>query len=177
MPASAEPTGAPRPFEKQIDTVSKCWHHSARSDPAGHDGVHQAGAVQVHGQVVLVRPPRDLTDALERVNPAAAAVVGVLQADQPRAHVMGVVRGADRAGDVFEAEDAAVALEGPRGHAREPSDSAGFPDVDVRGRRAEQLVARLRVDADADLVGHRPGRNEHRRFLAEQLGGPGLETR
>ena len=32
-PASAEPTGAPRPLEKQIETVSKCWAHSRAGLP------------------------------------------------------------------------------------------------------------------------------------------------
>ena len=90
-PASAEPTGAPSPLEKQIETVSKCCAHSPRRMPAGHDRVHEPGTVQVHRQVVLASPSSDLRDALERVNPAAPAIVRVFQADQPRSNVVSVM--------------------------------------------------------------------------------------
>ena len=79
--------------------------------------------------------------------------------------------------DVFESQDPAVALEGSRGHSREPGDPSRLPDVDVRRRRTEHLVARLGVHADADLVGHRSRRDEYRRFLAKKLRRPGLEKR
>ncbi len=46
---------------------------------------------------------------LERVNPAATAIVGVFQADQPRANVVGIVNGPDGGRDVFEPQDPAVA--------------------------------------------------------------------
>ena len=139
-----------------------------------HDRVHEPGAVQVHGQVMLVRPSADLGDTLDRVDPAAAAIVRVLQADQPRPDVMGVV-GTDETAQVVEREEAAVAFERPRRHAREPGDPAGLPDVDVRRRAAQELVAGLRVHADGDLVGHRAGGDEDRGLLAQELGGPFLE--
>ena len=112
----------------------------------------------------------------DRVNPPAAAVVRVLQADQPGPDVMHVVRRPDGVAQVVERQQAAIPLERPRRHARQPGDPARFPDVDVRRRRAQQLVAGLRIDADADLVGHRARRNKHGRLLAKQLGGPGLEA-
>ena len=40
---------------------------------------------------------------------------------------------------------------------------------------AQKLVARLAVDADADLVAHRAGGDEQRRLLAEQVGDALLE--
>ena len=109
-PASAEPTGAPSPLEKQIETVSKCRAHSRRRDARGHHGVHQPGAVEVHGQPWLARPGRDLGDVVDRVDPAAAAVVRVLQADQPGPDVMAVV-GPDLAAEHVGREQAAVALD------------------------------------------------------------------
>ena len=113
---------------------------------------------------------------VDRVDPSSAAIMGVFQTDQPGPDVMHVVRGPDRVAHVIEREQAAIALERSRRHARQPGDAAGLPDVNVRRRRAQQLIAGLRIDADADLVGHRAGRNKQGRLLAEQLGGPGLET-
>ncbi|MNI56810.1 hypothetical protein D3C73_1118340 [compost metagenome] len=33
LPTSTDPTGAPKPFEKQMDTESKSWHMSASGLP------------------------------------------------------------------------------------------------------------------------------------------------
>ena len=52
------------------------------------------------------------------------------------------------------------AVHGSRGHAAQGRGGAGLPDVDVGGRFANQFVARLGVRPQADLVGHRPGRDE-----------------
>ena len=84
-PASAEPTGAPSPLLKQTETVSKCSRPLAGGDAGGDDGVPEPGAVEVHDQAVLARPGADRLDLLERIDAAAAAVVRVLQADQPGA--------------------------------------------------------------------------------------------
>ena len=110
--------------------------------PAGGDhGVHQPGAVEVHGEPVLAGPVADRGDALERVDPAAAPVVGVLEPDQPGPDVVDVV-GPDGVLEIVEREQAEIALERPGRHAREPGDAPGFPDVDVGRARAEELVAR-----------------------------------
>ena len=172
MPARAEPIGAPSPLEKQIETVSKYCAHSRAGVPRGNDRVHQPGTVQVHGQVVLASPARDLPRCSRSGGPGRRRdcecspdrPAGFGRNDRRRA--AGSHRRRRRASKT------AISLERSRRHAREPGDPARLPHVDVRRRRAQQLVARLRVDADADLVGHRSRRNEDRRLLAEQLGGP-----
>ncbi len=109
-----------------------------RPPPRGHDRVHEPGSVQVHGQVVLASPARDLGDALDRVNPAAARDCGCFPGRPAASGRSGRRAWAGwRRADVFERQDPAVALEGPRGHAREPGDPAGLPDVDVRRRGAQ----------------------------------------
>ena len=110
-PASAEPIGAPRPLEKQIETVSKCLRPLPGRDAGGHHGVHQPGSVQMHRQSVLACPLPDRGNALDRVNSPAAAVMGVLQPDQASADVMDVV-GADGVFDVVERKEPEVSLEG-----------------------------------------------------------------
>ena len=152
-------------------------HPFGRGDAAGDDRIHEPGTIQMHGEVVLAGPAHDLLDALDRMHSSAAAIMRVLQADQPGSNVMGVVAGPDGASDICQTQDPAVTLERPCGDARKPGNSAGLPDVDVCGRRAQQFVTRLGVDADADLVSHCAGGDEHRRFLPEQLGRPGLEPR
>ncbi len=139
-------------------------------DPRGHDRVHQPGTVQMHGQVVLASPARDLRDAVDRVDSPAAAIVRVLQADQPGPDIMHVVRGPNAIAHIVQRQQAAVTLERPRRHARQPGDSAGLPDINVRRGRAQQLVARLCIDADADLVGHRARWHKNSRLLTQELG-------
>ena len=45
----------------------------------------------------------------------------------------------------------------------------------MRGRFAEQLIARPCVDPNGDLIGHRPRRHEERSLLAQKLGRALLE--
>ena len=137
-------------------------------DARGDDRIHEPGTVQVHSQVMLANPAADLRDALNRVDPAAASVVRILQANQPRPDVMGIVR-PDCVSKFVERQEAPIALECPSRHPREPGDAAGLPDVNMRGRAAEEFVAGLRIHADGDLVGHRAGRDEDRSLLADEL--------
>ena len=83
----------------------------------------------------------------------------------------GLVVGADLAVELRHVEDAVVALDAAAGDAAEHRGPAGLVVVDVAGRLAEQLVARLGVGLDGDLVAHRARRHEQSRLLAEQGGG------
>ena len=139
-----------------------------RVDPERDRCVQQAGAVEVETQIELERKRVQLADLLQRPDPAAARVVGVLDPEQARSRRVNrrdAVRGAGLLG--------AVAA----GHAREAArDDAGVDgrpaelgDEDVAVLLADQLVAELGVQADRDLVRHRRGRQEDRLVLAEQL--------
>ena len=77
--------------------------------------------------------------------------------------------------DLFEGKQPEVALKRPRRHAGKPRDATRLPDIDVRGRRAQEFVSRAGVHADGDLVGHRSRRHEDRGFLAQELRRAGLE--
>ena len=112
-------------------------------------------------------PGADRLDLLQRIDPAAAAVVRVFQADQARPDQVVVVR-PDLVGQLAHVEDAVVAVERAAGDAAEHGGAAGLVVVDVAVGVAEQLVAGLRVDLDADLVGHRARRHEQGGLLAEQ---------
>ena len=82
----------------------------ARRDAGGDDGVPQTGAVEVHGQAVLARPLTDGLNFFDGIDPAAAAVVGVFQADQTGADAVLIV-GADLVFELAQIEDAEVAVE------------------------------------------------------------------
>jgi hypothetical protein len=108
----------------------------------------------VHRQIVVVGPAGDRLDFFQGVDPAAAAVVGIFQANQAGTDQVLVV-GMDLAFELAQVEDAVVAREGPAGHAAVDRGAAGLVQVDVAVGIAEQFVARLGVGLDANLVGHR----------------------
>jgi hypothetical protein len=62
-PSSIEPTGAPRPFEKHTDTLSKPRATSRAGTPRRR-GVEQARAVEVEAQPVPVRERARLRDVV-----------------------------------------------------------------------------------------------------------------
>ncbi len=113
-------------------------------------------------------------DALERLDPASAPVVRVLEPDHAGPDVVNVV-GAYGVLEVVERKQAEVPLERPGRHSRVPGDTPGLPNINMRGAGAEELITGPRVHPDCDLVGHRPGGNEHRGLLAQKLGRAGLQ--
>ena len=84
----------------------------------GDDGVEQAGAVEVAGQAVVGGPAADFGDGVVRLDAAGAAVVRVLQADEPRADAV-VVRRPDAAHQLLDVQHAVVAFDRLRGDAEE----------------------------------------------------------
>src|ERR1700722_5481258 len=112
----------------------------------------------MHQKAVAVRPLTDRLNLLERINPAAAAIVRVLQTNQAGPNVVIVVR-TDLIFELADVHDSVVAVNGPAGGGAKSCRTARFPGVDVASCFTEQFVARLRMSLDANLIGHGPGRN------------------
>ncbi len=135
---------------------------------AERDGrVQQPGAVEMKAEVELEREGVQLVDLLQRPDPPAARVVGVLDPEQARP------RRVDRGGAMGRADLVGAVAAGDAG--KPAGDDAGVDrrsaelgDEDVAVLLAEQLVAELGVQPDRDLVRHRRGRQEDRLVLAEQ---------
>ena len=60
--------------------------------PVATMAFHSRAPSRCSDQAVVMRPAADRLDLLERIDPAAAAIVRVLQADQARAHLVVVDR-------------------------------------------------------------------------------------
>ena len=175
-PARAEPIGAPSPLEKQIETVSKWRAHSCASIPEATTAFISRAPSKCMARLCS-RAQRAISAMLvDRVDPSAAAIMGIFQADQPGSDIMHIVRGPNGIAHVGQRKHAAVPLERSRRHARQPGDPAGLPHINMRRGRAQQFVARLCIDSDADLVGHRARWNKHRRLFIKELGDPALEA-
>ena len=78
-PASSAPSGQPRPFERQIVTVSKRAAIAAGRHALRDSSVDEARTVEVHGEPHLARRARDRVELVERPDAPARAVVGVLE--------------------------------------------------------------------------------------------------
>ena len=85
-PTRAEPTGAPRPFLKQTLTVSKWLAQSAAEMPVATTALKRRAPSRCRAEAGSRRPSRR---SRRRVSYGSTrrrpAVVGVLQADEPRA--------------------------------------------------------------------------------------------
>ena len=155
-------------------TVSKREPISAASMPSATAAFRSRAPSRWKPEVELERERVQLADLVERPDPPAARVVGVLDPEQAGP------RRVDR-GDAVGSAGLLGAV--AAGHAGEPArDDAGVDgraaelgDEDVAVLLADQLVAELGVEADRDLVRHRRGRQEDRLVLAEQVRGALLE--
>src|SRR4051812_41185707 len=101
-----------------------------RREARGDDGVPQPGAVEMHEQAVLVCPGADGLDLLDGVDPAATAVVRVLQADEPGAHQV-VVHWPDLVLQLAHVEDAIVTFDRATGDTAEDGGTSCLEVVDV----------------------------------------------
>ena len=70
--------------------------------------------------------------------------------------------------ELSHVQDAVIALQGPAHDAGQDGRTSRLVVVDVATDIAEEFVAGLRVDLDADLVRHRAGRHVQGSFFAEQ---------
>ena len=128
----------------------------------------------MHLQAVFAGCRFDVFDLFQQPDLAAAAVMGVLDADQPGAREMGV-HWAQRLLNVRAGENAALAVEAAAHHPGQGGRAAGFVIVDVRIGIDQHLVARFGVPAHGQLVGHGAGSGVKGGRLAEEGRSLGLQ--
>ena len=172
-PQSALPTGAPRPFEKHTLTVSNGAQRVATSTSARHARVPDARAVEVGREPERARPLGDRPRRLSGPDPAARAVVRVLDRDERRARRP--VRRA--AGRRCPSRPACRSRRVPRRelHAAQRRAGAALVEDRVRALADDDLVAGARLRRDGELVAHRPAGDEERGLLARDAGDLALE--
>ena len=115
-----------------------------------------------------------LLDLLDGPDLAPAAIVRVFEAHQPGAREV-LVGGPKRGFHIGAGEDAPLAVDAAAHHPAEHRGRAALVVIQVGVGFHEDLIARLGVAADGQLVGHGSGRGIERGFLAEQGGGLGLK--
>ena len=138
-------------------------------------GVPEACAVHVQGQAVLGGQRPHGVELVGRLHRPAAEVVGVLDLDGHRRDLVGPGVRVDQLGDGAGRQQAALRLPGAEGDAGEHGGRTQFGAGDVGQAVADDLLARSHQQAQAELVGHRPGRAVEARLEPEQLGDLGLE--
>ena len=161
-PHSSEPTGAPRPFDRQNITVS-AGATSSRGDVPSATAAFQMRAPSTCTRSSPVRAMLAQRRHLGRVDRRARLRhVRVLDDEQRRLREMvrdAFDRGADTVGQIPQRVHLHTAVDG-RGR--------GFVAVHVRAVGAQHFGARRGEHADRELVRHRPRRHVQRRLLAEQ---------
>ena len=160
---AAEPFGEAERDRVELAPVLRC------RSPARDRGVHEPRAVEMHREPVRPGLGDHLLEMPERPDPAAAAVVGVLDADEPGRRRVQVARWVDRLANVLGGEDPVLRHE--RLHHEPGMDrrAAELVAKDVRHLLGDHLVAGLRQRAERDLVRHRGSREEDRLLVAEEL--------
>ena len=174
-PTTADPTGAPRPFEKQTEAESTGAATSAGLRPLA------TAAFQIRAPSRCTRMPcawaKSASSArpLGREHAPARLADRVLEAEQALEGVVDVGRVAQPHRDRVDVEHAVLAGQEPGLDAGERRGAALLVDDDVGQLVHEDLVAGPCVGADRDLVSHRPRRDVDGRLLAEHPGDLGLE--
>ena len=146
-----------------------------RGDAACDRGVHETRAVEMEAQVMAAGFRDDSLHLGERPHTSPAAVVRVLDADDPRPRSVQIAPRTDGVTYLVGREDAAVGGERLHREAGVDGRPAQLVAKDVRHRLGDDLVARLGQRSERDLISHRGRRDEDRLVLAEQLGGALLE--
>ena len=142
----------------------------ARGDAAGDDRVHEAGAVEVRAQAELGRDAEHRLEPLEPPHAAAHEVRRLLDVDEPRHRLVAVARPGAARRRTWSAVNVPSSLSS--GLTIAPVRAAGLPDSAMIGCaercRIDLVAARPDVQPQADVVAHRPRRQEHRGLVAEE---------
>ena len=138
--------------------------------------VENTRAVQVNFQPVRVRELSHLPKIVGSLVRAAAAVVRVLEADEPRRGEVRV-RAAQTRLEVRKKKRAVGLIRHlPRVDPAQRGDPARLVQEGVRFVAQHHLVAALTVGEDGSQVAHRAGRDVERGFLAHPAGGHLLQA-
>ena len=174
-PASREPTGAPRPLDRQTahDVGDRAVLRERR--PGRDVRVPEPGAVEVHPGAGADGELAQVAQVLQRQHRSPGEVVRVLDRDRRGRHEEGPHVGREHRGDRRQVDLPARVRPGAH---RQPADGGVRAELgpgDVRRGLAEHLLAGRDERADREDVGHRAGRGEQRRLVAEQARDPLLE--
>ena len=90
-PAITDPTGAPSPLEKQARDRIERRGQLALRDPARDGGVPDPRAIEVQREAAPARARHDRRELIARPDAATAAIVRVLDGDQPRVGQVSIV--------------------------------------------------------------------------------------
>ena len=165
LPSSTEPTGAPRPFDRQTLTESNGATMSRSATPEATAALQTRAPSRCRIMPCRSQKARSCADLVERVDDAAAVVVGVLDRHQGRARVVHVVVDVEVVLQQVEVERAVVGVEGARLQARKHGRAALLVFDDVRLGVQEDLVAGRGLGVQRDLVAHGARRHVERRPL------------
>ena len=142
---------------------------------ASHECVEEPRAVQMHGNVVLLADSPDALDLTQVPAASSAFVDGVLDGHETRPRKVGIVAPVDVLADLRGGKPPVLALQQAHRGAGVRRYAAALVQIDVRQLVADHLIPGLRMDLDADLIGHRARRTEQRGLLAKQIRGLPLQ--
>ncbi len=145
-------------------------------NPHRNTGVEEAGAVEMHRDVLRQSEVVNVANRLRGIYGAAASVVRVFEADQAGWGVMRVLPAANLRGNLVGGDDAALSSNLIDLHAREGCDPAGFGAKGVIALFHDNFITGLGMGLDAELVGHGTGRDKQSCFIAEKIGGHVLQA-
>ncbi len=168
--------------ERAAEALRQADRHrvGALGDPRRRDTerdgrVEEPSAVEMEPETELAAAVDDGVELLERPDTAAGGVVGVLDGDDSRPRCVEVAVQARGRADLVGADSAVLTDQRARLKAAEDSGAPELRDQDVRMLLGEQLVARLAVEPERDLVRHCRRRDIDGLFLPEKLSRPLLE--
>ncbi len=140
-----------------------------RRDAGGGASIPQTRAIQMHRQAVLVGEPANTFDFLKRENRAAGQVVRIFQRDQTAARKI-ISLAAQSRFDLPGGDNAMSAGKRTRLHTAQCRHGAGLVMQKMCTSLADNLIARLRLAMQRNLVAHGAAGNKQCGLGAQKLG-------